>query len=488
MRSWLVVTTLGLCVHWGCSDTAREFDNGGGQAGVAGEADAGEGGTTSTGGTLATAGDGNTGGSGVSGGGGPGAAGAAGAAGDGISGSAGASGCGDGFAGAGCEDVDECLLGKDDCAAAATCTNTTGSFECDCNPGFLGNGTTCSARPFASGFYSACAATEAGSIACWGRNRNGQLGTGAADTNPHETPEAIVGLTGVENLAVGGWHACAVLNGGQVQCWGWAFYGQVGDDTTGDANGNRLQPTTVANVSAVQISAGYHHTCAVLSTGGVKCWGNNADGQLGDGAQESKSLAPVAVSGLTSGVAAVATGQAHTCALMETGGVKCWGGSSQTPVDVVGLDKGVVQIAAGGGGSTCAVLSTGDVKCWGSLTGSQLPTVVSGLSGIVHAAVGSDHACFVSAAGGVKCWGGNGFGQLGDDSQNAAEMPVDVKNLSSGVSQVELGYNTSCALLANGAITCWGSNTYGQIGITIPRTGNTAFSKVPAPIAGFPVP
>ena len=181
-------------------------------------------------------------------------------------------------------------------------------------------------------------------------------------------------------ISAGEGHSCALTAGGGVKCWGWNAYGQLGDGTTTD----RLLPTDVLGLaSGVRaISAGGDHTCALTTSGAVKCWGYNGAGELGDGTT-SDSSTPKEVSGLSTGVVAISGGYLHTCALMITGGVKCWGNNpygtlgdgttanSPNPVDVSGLTKGVAEISAGAT-HTCALLSSGRVKCWGSNAHGEL--------------------------------------------------------------------------------------------------------------------
>ena len=202
--------------------------------------------------------------------------------------------------------------------------------------------------------------------------------------------------------------------------------------------------------SGVQaIATGYNHTCALTASNGVKCWARNSHGQLGDGTYTDRYI-PVNVVGLSSGVQAIAAGGTHTCALTAFGGVKCWGYYDygnyhdyfpNAPVDLGGLTSGVQAIAA---------------KLW--------------------------HTCALTNSGGVKCWGFNSFGQLGNGTTTIFYTPpVDVVGLSSGVQAIAAGGLHTCALTASGGVKCWGQNTYGQLG-----DGTTTDRYTPVDVVGLP--
>jgi alpha-tubulin suppressor-like RCC1 family protein len=253
------------------------------------------------------------------------------------------------------------------------------------------------------------------------------------------------------------------MRSGAVKCWGRNYSGQLGDVSTTD----RLTPVDVVGLAneVTAVSAGSNHTCALLTSGAVKCWGRNF------GLTPNEKLA--------SGVVAISAGEDYSCALLTSGAVKCWGvgmygqlgnnstGSPSDPVDVVGLSSGVAAISAGVD-HTCALLTSGGVKCWGynsygklgdnSTTGRLTPVDVVGLSsGVTAIEAFSDHTCALLTSGGVKCWGLNAFGQLGDNSQTSRSTPVDVVGLSSGVTAISLGRIQTCALLTSGGVKCWGA-------------------------------
>ena len=300
------------------------------------------------------------------------------------------------------------------------------------------------AATVAAGTGQTCALATAGGLKCWGLNDVGQLGDGT--TTNHSTPVDVVGLTsGVAAVSAGANHSCAVTLAGGVKCWGANASGQVGDGTT-------TAPTTPVDVvgltsGVAAVSAGHDHTCALTTAGGLKCWGFNGTFQLGDGTTTSSST-PVDVVGLTSGVAAVSAGSSHTCALTTAGGLKCWGFNTEgqlgdgtttfrsTPVDVVGLTSGVAGVSAASF-DTCALTTAGGLTCWGSnnfgelgdgtTTAHNTPADVVGLTtGVAAVSAGTLHTCAVTTTGGLKCWGRNVSGQLGDETSITRTTPVDV--------------------------------------------------------------
>ncbi len=190
--------------------------------------------------------------------------------------------------------------------------------------------------------------TTGGGAFCWGWNSYGQLGDGT--TTNRSTPVPVTGLSsGVVSLAAGSGHTCAVTTGGAARCWGWNSYGQLGDGTT--TNRSTPVPVTGLPSGVASLAAGSGHTCAVTTGGAAKCWGWNSYGQLGDGTTTNRST-PVPVTGLPPEVASLAAGSGHTCAVTTGGTAKCWGynfngqlgdrttTNRSTPVPVTGLPSG----------------------------------------------------------------------------------------------------------------------------------------------------
>jgi alpha-tubulin suppressor-like RCC1 family protein len=299
-----------------------------------------------------------------------------------------------------------------------------------------------------AGYFHTCALTRSGAVFCWGENFLGQLGDGT--TVERHTPVRVSGLNGgVVAIALGAHDSCALMRSGGVKCWGWNRSGQLGDGTTTD----RLTPVDVvglhSGVSA--IAAGDEHTCAALRSGGTKCWGENSWGQLGDGTTQI-SFTPVDVSGLSSRVSGITAGSDHTCAVTSAGGAKCWG------LNLFGeLGDGTFD--------------------WRRLT----PVDVSGLStGVSAISAGDFHTCALTSVGGAKCWGADGNGQLGDGSVRYGQAtPLDVVGLSSGVVAIS-GSEHTCAVTSAGGAKCWGTNHWGELG-----DGTTTQRLTPVDVYGL---
>ncbi len=365
--------------------------------------------------------------------------------------------------------------------------------------GFFANMATAqisvSAKQVATGSYHTCAVTTAGGLKCWGANGEGQLGAGT-NTNGSAIVDVVGLSSGVAAVSLGLYHSCALTTGGGVKCWGSNVDGRLGDST----NINRNTPVDVVGLTSgvAAIAVGVGQSCALTTAGGVKCWGANYSGELGDNTRVNRNV-PADVIGLTSGVAAIAAGDL-TCALTTGGGVKCWGfnangaagdgtlTSHNTPVDVVGLASGTSAIVVST--HTCAIATAGSAKCWGpnsygpigdnTTTNRSTPVDVVGLSsGVASIATGGSHTCAV-VSGAVKCWGLNDAGQLGDATNTQRSSPVGVSGLTSGIAAVSAGAKHTCALTTGGDIKCWGYNLYSQLG-----DGTTTDRLTPVDVVGF---
>jgi alpha-tubulin suppressor-like RCC1 family protein len=344
-----------------------------------------------------------------------------------------------------------------------------------------------------------CALTSGGGVLCWGDNQYGQLGNGT--TTDSNLPVAVSGLgSGVVSLATGSAHSCAFTSGGAALCWGKNDQGQLGDGTTTSSS----IPVAVSGLGSgvVAMAAGYRHTCATTAAGAAFCWGEDDDGEVGDGTSGAPSLAPVAVSGLSSGVAGLAVGLDHSCALTDAGSVLCWGddfygqlgdggfGGSAVPVAVSGLPGGVTALAAGSQ-HTCALTDGDDVLCWGRNDDGQVgeatirvhrvPVAVADLpGGITRIEAGWVHTCAIAGAGSLWCWGGNQHLQLGDGTATETHVPTAAIGLGSGIAAIAAGFQHTCARDAGGAVLCWGYNILGELG-----DGTEMNRGVAAPVSGL---
>jgi len=323
--------------------------------------------------------------------------------------------------------------------------------------------------------------------------RDGGSTLGNVGLVPQESGEVVVQSAG------GFVHSCFLTGAGGVKCVGNNANGRLGNNSTTSST----TPVDVSGLTSgvVQVVTGSAHSCALTTAYGVKCWGRNNAGQLGNNSTTSSST-PADVTGLTSGVTAISAAFDNTCALTTAGGAKCWGAntagqlgnnsttSSSTPVDVTGLTSGVTAIEAGEGWG-CAVTTGGGAKCWGfnlfgqlgnnNHTNSSTPVDVNGLASGVRSVSGGDSStCALMVNGGVKCWGDNGLGQLGRGNEIDSAIPVDVDGLASGVTAISVGDQYACALLMSGGLKCWGSNDRGRLG-----DGTTTNRSSPVDVVGI---
>ena len=299
-------------------------------------------------------------------------------------------------------------------------------------------------RTLDGGMLHTCAALDSGEVRCWGANHEGQLGDDTTEERILPTP--VLGITTVAAVSAGMQSSCALLADGSVSCWGPNAYGMLG---LGDPVDMSAVPVAISSLPPVEVlaSSGVNN-CVVLADGTVRCWGLNDFGQLGDGqgGAGAESAVPVEVVGISDAVV-VAAGGYHTCALLASGSVQCWGANlsgqlgdgtnddSPVPVDVVGLSE--ITYLTAFGSITCAVSQSGTVHCWGFGGGGLLGDGTDGDSNVpvevlnIDNGVGVDcaqfHVCAWLADGTARCWGMNGSGQLGNGTQLDSNVPVEVQ-------------------------------------------------------------
>ncbi|WP_221312889.1 choice-of-anchor D domain-containing protein [Granulicella aggregans] len=367
------------------------------------------------------------------------------------------------------------------------------------------NDFTVKAAAIAAGSAHTCVLLDDGSAQCWGDNSHGQLGDGTVANST--SPVTVSGLSNAIAIAAGGNHTCALLTNDTVVCWGENGNGQLGNSSIKDSS----TPVAVAGLggSATLLALGGTHSCALLTDGTLKCWGGNAHGQLGNSSITDSST-PVAVSGVV-GATTVAAGGLHTCAVVAAGGgtVQCWGSNADGQLGDNTITDRTVPVHTGtlsnvtaltlGGSHTCAQNAVGVLSCWGDNATGQLgnatkqaggvlsPLPVNGMGGIAATvSTGGLQACSITAGGTANlgsggtlktngapfCWGQNG-GDLGNGSTQPSSTPVEVLGLGDTVKTLYIGGLTSCAILIDGSVDCWGGDV------------NTVKSLTPVKITGF---
>ncbi len=396
----------------------------------------------------------------------------------------------------------------------------------------------------AAGGTHSCAVLDSGVVKCWGGNSHGELGLGDSfDFGNHgddagemgdnlPTVDLGTGRTATA-VALGEWHTCALLDDATVKCWGYNARGQLGQGDTDargddpDEMGDALPPIDLgAGRTALAISAGGHHTCALLDDHTVKCWGYNNRGQLGrgntanvgDGAGEMGGALAAVNLGTGRTATAIDAGYEHTCAVLDDATVKCWGTNAggalglglnanganlakgdaanemgdSLPAVNLGTGRTATSVSAGDL-ATCALLDDATVKCWGSgdgpwgyddsdVRGDQAadmgdnlaPVFTGGGRTVTALSMDGGHACVLLSDQATRCWGSNFAGQLGvGDTETWGDGGDEMEDLLAGVdlgtgrtaTQISTGYAHTCALLDDQTVRCWGQNGSGELGL-----------------------
>jgi alpha-tubulin suppressor-like RCC1 family protein len=350
----------------------------------------------------------------------------------------------------------------------------------------------------------ACGISISHNAYCWGDQTNGRLGNGAGSGLSYIP--VLVDVSGLpaskkfKSISSGVAHTCAVNMDGNVYCWGDKTSGKLGN---GAASGYSALPIAISpgaissNSRLLSVATAANSTCALDTEGKIYCWGDNSDGQLGDGTS-TMSTTPVATVIGTNSYIAISGGINHMCAIQGNGIGLCWGGDAleqlgngasggvltPSPVSSNPLPVGstFVQIDAGGNHS-CGLLSSGASFCWGNDSNGQLGHGYAGSSpypdpvdmpaeltneGFTSISAGIDHSCGITGSGQLFCWGSDTNGQLGNGASSGFGVPhpISASNVMGmpASKEMALGHDFGCDLAAFGAIFCSGNNSLGQLG------------------------
>jgi surface antigen/alpha-tubulin suppressor-like RCC1 family protein len=370
-----------------------------------------------------------------------------------------------------------------------------------------------------------CALLATGAVDCWGSNDYDQLGDGTSGDS--DIPEFV--LSNVTTLDSNDLGYCAVLGTGGVDCWGYNDAGELGNgyETGPDycTNGESCSstPLPVVGVSeAMSLATDYDGYCALLSSGGADCWGWNEIGELGNGTSTYESDVAVPVSGLDNASDITSDGSGSYCALLTTGGIECWGSSefgelgngsttgpddcsgdpcSWVPDPVANVSNAIALTGSGDGGNDdyCALLTSSLIDCWGSnaddalgdgsntQSESDTPLAVSGINGVTSISLSNavPYACASLSSGVADCWGSTEYGELGDGKTSGPDCggtcfdrPQAVKGIGA-VEEIDSDGDGNCALMVSGNVACWGYGYDGELGNgKFYQTGNNS-SDVP---------
>jgi alpha-tubulin suppressor-like RCC1 family protein len=307
--------------------------------------------------------------------------------------------------------------------------------------------------------------------------------------------EAGIPSVEVQQLAAGDNYTCGRRVDGTVMCWGEDNpTGRLGDGLKFSSS----VPVLVKDVTdAIDVAAGPNHACVIHKTGTVSCWGDNDGRQLGDGTTTG-SPTPLNVVQLVD-AQQLALGEAFSCAVKKDATVHCWGDNSvgqlgdgtmtprSQPAPVSGV-AGAKQVAAIDQ-TACALTQGGEVLCWGHNnegqagqkppTNALVPAKVASLAGVTSIGLGgSGNFCAVLQSGAVMCWGSGNYGNLGNSKTEPSEVPVAVISIADAVG-VTVGGGHGCAWRKSGAVACWGLNDWRQLGIGDTTTTTTVSTPLP---------
>lgn len=282
-----------------------------------------------------------------------------------------------------------------------------------------------------------CVVSTDARLFCWGRNILGEVGNGT--TNIVATPTHISIPGGVKQVDSTGATTCAINMTNQVYCWGYNEDGQVGNGTTT----NQLTPQLInIDGQATSISLGTRHTCALMTTGYIKCWGSNSYGQLGLGSTTNYPTPQFVHNASNGNAIELKTNGHHTCVVMATTEIRCWGYNASGQIGIGNTTNALVPFSVITGvksmglglNHTCAVMLDGTLKCWGSnsdgqlgngtTTGSLSPMTITGITNPHRVSGGMFHTCAAQSTSTIYCWGDNSYGQLGNGTTTDSLVPL----------------------------------------------------------------
>jgi len=342
-----------------------------------------------------------------------------------------------------------------------------------------------------AGRAHSCEVRDDGTLWCWGKGGNGELGQGdpgGSDDEDRPEPGRIGSLTTWAHVATGANHNCAVRTDGSLWCWGRNDHGELG---LGDRE-NRYEPARVGSLTTwrkVAANGGYH-TCGLQTDGSLWCWGYSEHGQMGNGGDGTapppdRTPEPVRAGGSTSTWIDVEAGVRHTCAIKSDRSLWCWGHNhaGQLGIGEQGTDRtSPVRVGTGtwtrvstGENITCGIRTDGTLWCWGSVLGTRfdssrnegMPVPVQESTASAtwsDVGVGWEHVCATRTDGTLWCWGHNAEGQLATGDTKVRWAPAQESSGGTSWTAVSCGEEHTLATRADGTLWGWGHNRLGQLG------------------------